>query len=155
MALTDSEEQALLVEAVGDTATGALATNVGKFWDRYATSASPELRRLYTRRDLIVLAMGELRKEASYDGHQDIAVELKDRMDNLLAMKRDVDGDIALAKQDVAGGGVTQDGLGYAYAGELIVESSTSMVRPLGAARADSLRYRGSPYRPNKRYPDR
>jgi hypothetical protein len=141
--LPTANQKTDLITSVGDFGDNYLAGRVDDIWAKY-DGQSGNLQYLYTRRDLIILAMGEVRRRVNLDAHQDVAIDEGDMIKALLSMKRDADNDIAKA---LAGGDVVGDATSFLpYAGELLTTGSTSVVGFPGRPDANSSFYRGDPY---------
>lgn len=151
--MTEQEQKDLLVEEVGEDEQkpGRLATNVDVYWDRRVsttTAAGSPRHLLLVKKDLILLAMGLTRSQVNFRAEGDVSFDATDRMDNLRKMLEEVKAE--LAELDAVVPITETAGVAAFAAGELETTGSTSMVRPYGAPNANSLRFRGSPYRPNK-----
>lgn len=154
MTLTPTAAQSLeIIASVGDFGNNFLATNLPDVWAKY-DSIGGRLQFLYTKRDIIDMAMGEVRKSVTALTPQDVSMYLSDMLKGLLAMKKAVLADID--KELVNPGGVV-DAVGglVAFAGELLTTGSTDLMGPRGYPDANDMIYRGSPYRfpPRRRLP--
>lgn len=143
-------QRTMLITSVGETFSGALATNVDGIWDSYA-GAVGRLQYLYTKRDLIDLAMGEMRVMADFRSRDDVGVNATDFLGNLLLMKKDVDADILREEAKVGAGAAVAVGGTVAAVGEMLRKESSESLRVSGQLSANDMRYRGEPYSPRRR----
>jgi hypothetical protein len=144
MAAITDVQRSMLIASVGETSSNLLATNVDGIWDLYG-SAPARLQYLYTKRDLIDLAMGEMRVRVSFAARDDVGVDATDFLGNLLLMKASTDADIAKEEAKTATASATLQG-GVASVGEILREETSESRRRCGQLSANDLRYRGEPY---------
>lgn len=146
-----TDESTQLIASVGDFGDSFLATNLPSVWARY-DGVSGRLQFLYTRRDLIDLAMGEVRKRVSFDAPQDVGVDASDLIKALLAMKKDILAEIAREEDTLVIAGTGE--VFYSLTGEMLTTGSTSVAGLPRTLDANSAFYRGQPYQlPPRRIP--
>ncbi len=138
MPLTQEQYSTLIVLEVGDTATGAIATNIDLLWTRWDTIADLDLRALFVRRDAIDIAIADVRKQISFKALDGASVDLSDLLEHLLKMREAVEAEIGQAGAS-AGGGIVVGGL-----------VTTAPIMPDNPFQNDpnDRQYRGDPLRP-------
>lgn len=146
--MSDEQIQALIVAQVGDEVTaawpdGILAGNVATIWDGYADTGSPDLQKLYTKRDCIDLVLGAVRGQVDFTIDNDHSRKQSQKRVALMEMRQacmdDVDRILATMGAGGAIGPITK----------------TAPVMP-GAGQPDpnARRYRGDPLcPPGRRWP--
>lgn len=140
-------EQDELLTSIGDFQDGTLEAALPDIWTRYVPYGG-RLQFLYVKKDLIDLAMGEVRKRVNFQTPQDVSVEASQLLNNLLKMRQAVERDIA--KLEAAGAGAVVETTGgqlMAFTGEMLRTGSSSVTGHSGGVDANSSVYRGSPYR--------
>jgi hypothetical protein len=146
---TPTADQATeILASVGDFAGGFLAANLDYVWAKYDLIGG-RLQLLYTKRDLVDMAMGEVRKRVDFQTPSDVSVMASQLLNNLLKMRNALSADIT--KLENTPGGVVEDGSTFAaFAGELLTTGSTALPGFSGEPDVNSLTYRGSPYPSNR-----
>ena len=98
--VTSADMQTLVVLEVGDTATGAIASNFALLWRLYLDKAQvfPRLQYLYVKRDAIRIALAAQRGDVDYSVGGDVSMRAHQGIDTLNTMLQDTMAEITLVE---------------------------------------------------------
>jgi len=145
MALAAADIQRLVVLRVGDTPDGLLAANIAAIWASYADKAAvyPRLQELYTQREAVELAAARVRAEVDFGTSGDISIRASQQFAALLAMRRELDAQLAELETRARGARV-------GVVGPLVAVAPQSPPRgvpvPSGPPDANAPAYQGDAY---------
>ena len=148
MALTDQQYKDLIIDETEDPG-GIISKNIDVYWEIESDrgKVSKKLQYLYTFRKALMTLLTRAHKKVDFNSSGDLQVRLQQMSDNLQELYDRTQSEIdELEKQiDSAGGGAV---------GQL---TQTAPVMPPSRSGPDAndRRYRGDPYRRNKRYGNR
>lgn len=139
MALTEQQQQDLIILEVGDDAAGTLAAAVPLYWERYA-ALGDAARVLATKLAAIDAMLGRVRGQVKIVGVGGASVDAHQLTTHLQDMRALVVTQISAAELAGAAGGAV---------GELTTTSP--IAPPTGAPDASGRVYRGDPYLTRRR----
>jgi len=149
MTVPTSDQRTEILSTVGDFSDGFLASQLDYVWQKYDVVGGG-LQILYTKRDLLDMAMGRVREQVDFQTPSDVSVQASQLLNNILKMRNAIQAEID--KLSNTPGGVVESGSTFvAFAGELLTTGSTSLPGFSGEVDVNSLDFRGSPY-PSGRY---
>ena len=139
MALSEQQEQDLIILEVGDDQAGTLATAVPLYWERYAGLATPA-RALAVKLAAIDAMLGRVRGQVKIVGVGGASVDAHQLFTHLQDMRALVQAQIDAASSASAAGGAVGD-----------LTTTSPIAPPTGAPDASSRAYRGDPYLTRRR----
>lgn len=140
---SDAELKQLAITQVGDNEAGLLAANVDLLWTLAASASSEALRFLQTKLGLIDVMLGSIREQVDIKGNG-AELDLSDKFDHLLKMRKAVEGDIGIATGQFAQGSAAP------LAGSLTTTAPRSPCLP-GQRDGNNPEYRGDLYRARRK----
>lgn len=139
MALSEQQEQDLIILEVGDDAAGTLATVVPLYWERYAALEVPARARA-TKLAAIDAMLGRVRGQVKIVGVGGASVDAHQLTTHLQDMRALVMAQIEAASSAGAPGGAVGD-----------LTTTSPIAPPTGAPDASGRVYRGDPYLTRRR----
>ena len=139
MALSEQQEQDLIILEVGDDAAGTLATVVPLSWERYAALELPARTRA-TKLAAIDAMLGRVRGQVKIVGVGGASVDAHQLTTHLQDMRALVQSQIDAASSAGASGGAVGD-----------LTTTSPIAPPTGAPDASGRVYRGDPYLTRRR----
>lgn len=148
MPLSDAQYRQLIVDQVGDTASGLIANQITTLWTLNDDQPSPKLQFYHTKRAAIQMLMGAVREQVTQQGLDGVRTDLSKKLEHLATMLTAVNDDID--RYQASGIDVEVDSDFAAAAGELTTTTSRPPPTACGPD-ANSPLYRGDPYYPRRR----
>lgn len=128
-----------IIDEVGDTPNGLLATNMERYWDSGEAEATIGLRFLYVKmRCIRAVLASERRTAVDSQGLGTVSAKLHQRIDTLVKMLEDTRAEYKRCLDVLTGG----------YGGAVgQLETTAPIAAPTGFPDANDPGYRGDPYR--------
>jgi hypothetical protein len=144
MSVPTSDQQDEILSTVGDFSDGFLAGKLAYVWAKYDILGG-RLQILYTKRDLLDMAMGRLRESIDFQTPTDVSMQASQLLNNILKMRNAIQQEIDKLENNP--GGVVSDGSSFSsFVGELTTTGSSSLNGFSGEIDVNSIGFRGSPY---------